>query len=125
MPCRGMLSARSLPAAARALPAPRPVGSARVSSRSLFAELAIEPGFRPAPLSFDRPGRETEKLGALLDTQTAEVSQFDDLALARIESGQATQRLIDGNDFPALLFRGLLCLAERHPDGIAPALRIA
>src|SRR5207248_7573939 len=111
MPCRGMPFARSLPAAARASPAARLVGSVRASSRSLFAELAIQPGFRPAPLSIDRPGRETEKLRALLDTQTAEVSQLDDLTLARMYGGEAAQRLIDGNDFRALLLRGLLCLA--------------
>src|SRR2546423_11025705 len=108
MPCRGTRSASSGPARARASLAARSAGSVQASSQSLFAELAIQPRSRPTPFSLDRSGREVDKMCDLLDAETAEVPQLDDLCLSWIEGSQVLQRLIDSDHFRGRIDRDIV-----------------
>jgi hypothetical protein len=59
----------------------------------------------PFPIALDPYWRDSPDLGRLLDTQSAEVTQFDDAGLAGIEFGQQLQRLMQGQDVDSPGFR--------------------
>jgi hypothetical protein len=70
----------------------------------LAGERSIQPCLGPIPIALDPYWRDSQDLRRLLNTQSAEVTQFDDAGLARIEFGQQLERLIQGHhvDSPSL-----------------------
>jgi hypothetical protein len=60
----------------------------------------------------------------LIDTEPAEVTQLDDLTLARIQFGKCGQRLIERQQLHSARSRAEQGLIERHPYCVATALLI-
>ena len=61
-------------------------------------ELAVQPCAREGPFVLDGRRRQVERLRRLLDTETGEVSERDDLRLARIHLFELRQRLVHGDE---------------------------
>lgn len=53
--------------------------------------LAMKPDFRSGPFAFYCCRRHADDFGGFFDAEPAEISQLDDLALARIKLGKALQ----------------------------------
>ena len=90
----------------------------------LPSEHSIQPCLRPIPIAVDPYWRDSQDLGRLLDTQAAEVTQFDDAGFARIEFGQQIERLIQGQNVDSTSLRPEEHLIQRHALRIAAALAI-
>src|SRR6185295_1226526 len=70
-----------------------------------FGDHSIEPCFRALPLASNCSRRDVEYFGCFLDAQTAEVTQFDDLALLRIKSLKLAKCFLESEEVRRLLFR--------------------
>src|SRR5262249_37823666 len=75
-----------------------------------------------APLAFDGRGRHADYFRDLFDSQPAEVAQFDDLDLPRIESLQIGERLVQGDQIYLLFRREAIDIVEWDPLGLAASL---
>src|SRR5204863_305610 len=66
-----------------------------------------------------------QRFGGFLDTQAAEESQLDDLALARVHTRQILEGGVERNEVGAALRRRYERLVERHVGRAAAALLVA
>src|ERR1041384_1637823 len=69
-----------------------------------FGDHSVEPCFRALPLAPHCSRRDVEYFCRFLDAQTAEVTQFDDLAFLRIETFELAQCFIESEEIRRLLF---------------------
>src|SRR5262249_38930149 len=67
-------------------------------ARPTSFDLSRQPGFCDIPFALYRGSRNTQYLSYLLIGETAEETQFDDPALLWIKFGQATKRVVQGDD---------------------------
>src|SRR5258706_5199448 len=92
----------------------------RVSSccQSLFAivDLTSQPGFRHVPISHYGNRGYVQYLGGLFYAEPAEVSQFHNLALSRIDRCQFLECFIQRDQFIGLCSRYHIRVLERHLD---------
>src|ERR1051326_3917772 len=66
--------------------------------------------------------RDTQYLRRLFNRQSAEEAQFDDLALPRVERGQAAERFVERNQVGILRLGLVKRFVERQTRLAAPAL---
>ena len=104
-----------------------PVSAAVVSGtvRSLrlpLLELPQEPELRQPPVAGNGLDGHAKHLGRFLDAQSAEVPQFDDLALPRISPGQGFKRCIESHQIGVSLGRRHQRLVEDDVRALAAAL---
>src|ERR1035438_39611 len=82
----------------------------RLQRSGVTGEFAVKPGFGDRPVTFDRSRADPQDLADLLLGHAAEESQFHNPALARVETGQAEQGIVECHQFPGTLFRVVQCL---------------
>jgi hypothetical protein len=63
----------------------------------VLCELTIQPGAGQTPFALHYPWGDLQNFGSLLNAQSAEEFQFDDLTLSRIVFREGVQRVVDGN----------------------------
>src|ERR1700693_1815956 len=69
------------------------------------AQRPVKPGLGHVPFALHRPLREFQEFSRLLDRQTAEVAQFNNLTFSGILHGQLFQCFIEGEQFLRSRFR--------------------
>ena len=57
--------------------------------------MSVKPGFRHAPVTFDRDGRDVQHFRRLFDRKAAEIAQFDDARLLLVNHCQSIERLVE------------------------------
>ena len=84
-----------------------------------------EPGFGERPVAHDRAERTGENFSGLLNAQSTEEPQFDDLALAGINLSQTFQRVVEGHHVGSALLRDDHRFIQRHSARVASAFGVA
>src|SRR5262245_37230915 len=88
-----------------------------ISARFIFgssAKFVIEPRPGRIPFAYDRAGRDSERLRCLFHAQSAEEPQFDYAALARIDSGERVESLVERDQVAAAIGRNGQRVVERN-----------
>ena len=78
------------------------------------AELGIKPGFGSAPVAHYGFRRDAESLCRFTYIQSAKISQFDNLALARIEFGQFGECVIESDSLGNTAIRNHNGFVQRY-----------
>jgi hypothetical protein len=76
--------------------------------RLLTPQLVTQPGPNERPLTFERPLRHTDDVRRRGNAQTAEITQFDNFRVFRIQFGEFAQCVVDPENLSTLNADGIL-----------------
>src|SRR5580700_11005772 len=71
------------------------------STGKLLTKFAAEPTFCETPVTVNGFFGDLQDVGDFLDSQAAEEPQFDNLAFARVDEGEAFESVVDGDEVGA------------------------